>query len=252
MTARLAGRRILSCRPLDRAGGLHTAIELAGGTIVHLPLIEVVEPVDGGAALRAELEELDRYDWIACTSAAGVAALGDVERPQHLCVAAVGAATAEAFESRGWTADLVATDSTARGLARSFPEGPGRVLAPLGELAGDDLRRGLEERGFQVHVVTAYRTVEPELSADRVRRAAVCDAVVLSSPSVVHRLVALLGGEAPRRGVAYGPRSEATARAAGFEVRRAATPAPHDVVAALGDLFGEDVRPIRRSPESTD
>lgn len=230
----LAGRRILSCRPGDRAAELHAAIEEAGGTVVHLPLIEVVPPADGGAALQRALSALGRYDWIACTSVAGVQALANAVRPHRLRVAAVGEATARAFGDIGWSVDLVADQSTARGLSRSFPDGPGRVLAPLGELAGDDLRRGLTARGYQVDTVVAYRTVEPVHESDRLTAAARCDTVVLSAPSVVERLVALLGGHVPRRAIAYGPRTAVAARSAGLDVVVATSPRPADIVAALG------------------
>lgn len=237
MTAPLAGRRILSCRPRDRASELHRALDRAGGTPVHLALIEIVPPADSGRELRNALAEIGRYDWIACTSTAGVAALAGVDRPPRLQVAAVGPATADAFAQLGWTVDLVATEPTAAGLAASFPPGPGRVLAPLAELAGDDLRDGLARRGFDVRVVTAYRSIEPEHTPEQLDQAAACDAVVLSSPSIVHRLTRLLGDQAPRRAVAYGPRSAAAARSAGFEVRQAATPTPDDIVATLAEWF---------------
>lgn len=238
MTLSLAGRRILSCRPEDRAAALHAAIEDAGGTVVQLPLIVVVPPADGGEALRAALARLDRYDWVACTSAAGAAALSGARQPRRVRAAAVGDSTAKAFVDAGWTVDLVAVEETAAGLSRSFPAGGGRVLAILGELAGDDLHRGLEARGYEVETVVAYRTTQPDHTTEQLAAARSCDSVVVSAPSIVERLVALLGAEVPRRAVAYGPRSGEAARAAGLEVVVAASPRPGDVVAALAGAPG--------------
>lgn len=251
MSRSLDGRRILSCRPETRAAALHAAIQDAGGTVVHLPLIAVVPPADGGEALRAALSRLDRYDWVACTSPAGAAALAGTEQPRRIRAAGVGDSTAKAFADIDWTVDLVAGEETAAGLSRSFPVGSGRVLAVLGELAGDDLRRGLETRGYEVETVVAYRTVQPDHTTEQLAAAGCCDSVVVSAPSVVERLVALLGAGVPRRAVAYGPRSGAAARAAGLEVIVATSPRPVDVVAALAG--GPDpAPPIRRSPESTE
>ena len=77
----LTGRRILVVRPaaqgLDSAGVLRAA----GADPVLVPLIELLPPPGGGAALAEAVRRLAGYDWLVVTSANGAkrftAALGD-------------------------------------------------------------------------------------------------------------------------------------------------------------------------------
>ena len=208
----LGGLRILSCRQVGRGGELDAQIETAGGVIVRLPLIEVRPPPDSGAALRDALERLDTFDWVACTSVNGVEALAGVELPAGLRLAAVGPATAEAFTIVvGRSALVVPAVHTAQGLVAGFPPRPGRVLAPLAELASDDLAVGLTARGFEVEVVTAYSTAAPDLTEAERSAAAGADVVVVSSPSIATRLVDVLGDRRPTVAITTGPKSAAAA-----------------------------------------
>ncbi|MBT8239809.1 MAG: uroporphyrinogen-III synthase [Acidimicrobiia bacterium] len=235
MTARsLEGLRILSCRQVDRGAELDAEIEKWGGTVIRLPLIEVVPPPDGGAALTDALGRLEEYNWVACTSVNGVIALRGVELPSGLRLAAVGSATADAFERiLGRNALVVPEVPTAAGLAAAFPSRPGRVLAPLAELAGPDLAAGLARRGYEVDVVIAYATAIPEHSAKELDRAATADVVLVSSPSVARRVTELLGDRRPSMAVAIGPKSAAQANDLGFTVIETT---PDHVVSALASL----------------
>ena len=61
-----------------------------------------------------------------------------------------------------------AGQQSAAGLVAEFPHGAGRVLAPLGNLAGDVLDAGLTRKGWTVDAVEAYRTVDgPGCWSDR-------------------------------------------------------------------------------------
>ena len=75
----------------------------------------------------------------------------------------------------------------ARGIVADFPEGSGRVLAPLGNLASPVLARGLGRKGWQVDVVEAYRTVDgpgPDDATVAEVAAGAFDAVLLTAGSV--------------------------------------------------------------------
>jgi uroporphyrinogen-III synthase len=230
----LEGLTVLSCRQVDRGTELDAEIEKRGGIIMRLPLIEIVPPPDDGAALTDALGRLEDYDWVACTSVNGVIALRGVQLPPGLRLAAVGAATADAFERiLGRNALVVADVPTALGLAAAFPPRPGRVLAPLAELAGPDLATGLAQRGYEVDVVTAYATSTPEHSVTDLDRAATADVVLVSSASVAQRLTELLGDRRPKMAVAIGPRSAATALDLGFTVIETT---PDKVISALASL----------------
>ncbi len=216
---RLGGLTVLTCRQHGRGGDLHSLIREAGGIVVHLPLIEVVAPTDGGAALHAALVRLDDFDWMVCTSANGVEAVDrglrtvGRELPSDLRLAAVGPATAATFTrllSR--EPDLVPERATAAHLGAAFPRGTQRVLAALAAAAGDDVKQILRGKGYSVEVVTAYDTQMPSHAPELVRLAGRADVAVVSSPSAVRRLISVLETRTPARIVAIGPRTAAVAR----------------------------------------
>ncbi|MBT8217794.1 MAG: uroporphyrinogen-III synthase [Acidimicrobiales bacterium] len=216
---RLGGVTVLTCRQKGRGGDLHSFIREAGGIVVHLPLIEVVAPADGGAALRSALVRLDDFDWMVCTSANGVEAVArglltvGRELPSDLRLAAVGPATAATFSRLlDREPDLVPERATAADLGQAFPLSTQRVLAALAAAAGDDVKQVLRARGYSVEVVTAYDTQMPVHSPDLVRQAGTADVAVVSSPSAVRRLIDVLEDRTPGRIVAIGPKTAAAAR----------------------------------------
>ncbi|MGF1599824.1 MAG: uroporphyrinogen-III synthase [Acidimicrobiales bacterium] len=250
----LVGLRVVVCRPASDAGGLVRRLRLAGATPLTVPLTAPAPPDDGGAALRAALADPGRYRWLALTSANGVravaAALAGRPLPE-LRVAAVGAATAREAEAVGLTVDLVPPTATAAALAVAFPapdpvagdatdpvaatdphpgagtgtvtgaddadRRPPRVLAPLAQLASDDLVDGLEARGWIVDRVTAYRIDDVEPDADVVAAVAAADAVILTAPSIVDRFLDRYGLPGPSVAtVCIGPRTAARATQRGL------------------------------------
>jgi uroporphyrinogen III methyltransferase/synthase len=222
---------VLSCRQENRGRKLEAEIEALGAVVVRLPLIEVVPPPDGGEALKNVVGRLDQFDWLACTSVNGVAALAGVELPAGLRLAAVGPTTAAAFEEvLDRSALVVPQIPTAAGLAAAFPPRPGRVLGVLAELAGPDLAHGLQKRGYEVEVVTAYATAMPQHSPAALEQAATADVVLVTSPSVAHRLVEVLGDRFPSTAIAIGPKSAEAASDLGFTVIQTT---PDGVIAAL-------------------
>ncbi|MFQ5557399.1 MAG: uroporphyrinogen-III synthase, partial [Acidimicrobiales bacterium] len=74
MTARpLSGLGVLVCRPRHDAAALATALRGAGATPICVPVIEVVDPDDGGVALRSTLSTLSADEWLVVTSPNGAA-----------------------------------------------------------------------------------------------------------------------------------------------------------------------------------
>lgn len=236
----LRGRSILVCRPAGRADSLISALVDLGALVVHLPLIEVVPPVDGDA-LSAAIGRLARYDWVAFTSAHSVETIGRAlidhdpafAWPAGTSIAVVGAATGQAVGAEGWQVDFMAAEFTGRELGRSLPfveSGPERprILLPLAELAGPDLRDELVGRGANVDVVTAYRTITPDVGPTEIEDAVAAEAVLFTSGSTVDRLVGLLGRErVPPVIIAIGPSTAAAAERLGLAVADIAD--PHDL-----------------------
>ena len=64
MTGPLAGRRVATTR--DRPGRLDEILARLGATVVHVPLIEVVDAP--GDDLAEALDRLAEFDWVIVTS----------------------------------------------------------------------------------------------------------------------------------------------------------------------------------------
>ncbi|MEV0949983.1 uroporphyrinogen-III synthase [Promicromonospora sp. NPDC050249] len=163
--------------------------------------------------------------------------------------AAVGPATRQALIAHGLVVDLVPEVATGAGLADAFPVAAvadattagnaaragghvPRVLLPLGNLASDTMRAGLEAKGWTVDVVTVYRTVTRELPPE-LRRP--YDVVVVASGSAARQVAAQLG---PQRVVAIGEPSARAAGAVGHTVlATAAEPTDEALAVAVAEAL---------------
>jgi uroporphyrinogen III methyltransferase/synthase len=234
----LFGRRIIVTRAREQASGLVERLHELGAATVELPVIEIGEPADGGAALREAARQVGDYDWVAFTSAnavvrffAALAEVGSDTRALGGCrVAAIGPGTADALAAAGLRADLVPERFVAESLLDAFPAGPGRVLLPRAAVARDALPAGLAERGWSVDVVEAYRTVVGRPAPEALAGAATAHAVTFTSSSTVTNYLAVAADlPVPPVVACIGPITAATARAAGLTV---------DVVAAEHTIEG--------------
>jgi uroporphyrinogen-III synthase len=182
---------------LTRAGGrneeLAERLRALGHEVLCEPLIEI-EP------LGDEPIELDGYDWLIVTSAAGAKEVRRRARGQAVRRAAIGRATAEALGG----ADLIPRVSTQEGLLAELPRPAGRVL-----FAGAESARRLLVEELGADFLPLYRTRElrPQLPQ--------AELVVLASPSAA-RAFAGAGGSAPA--VSIGPETTAAADAAGIRI----------------------------------
>ena len=161
--------------------------------------------------LDAELARIRSFDWIVFASRHAVAAVTErvALRPPGLKVAAVGSATAQVLNQRGWTVDLLPDDANAAGLVAAFEarltearltearltearpteawpteawptearltEARGvtarapRVLFPASSRALPTIAAGLSQLGAEVVQVEAYRTEPASLDAEECR-----------------------------------------------------------------------------------
>ena len=244
----LFGKRIIVTRAREQASGLVERLHELGAATVELPVIEIGDPADGGAALRAAAGRVGDYDWVAFTSANAVsrffAALGEAGADTRALggrrVAAIGPGTAEALAAAGVRADLVPERFVAESLLEAFPDGPGRVLLPRAAVARDALPAGLTERGWTVDVVEAYRTAVAQQAPESLASAATAHAITFTSSSTVTNYLAVAGDlPVPAVVACIGPITAATARAAGLTVDVVA--AEHTIqglVRALIETFG--------------
>jgi uroporphyrinogen III methyltransferase/synthase len=251
----LFGRRVVVTRTRQQASQLAAALREAGAEPVEVPVIEVAEPADGGAALAGAVEELGAYDWIVVTSPNGaqrllgaVAAAGrDARAFGSARVAAIGPGTAAVLAGGGIRADVVPPKYVAEALLEAIPwpaEAGGRVLLARAEVARDVLPDGLRERGWQVDVVDAYRTVPAAVTDEQRAAVATADVVTFTSSSTAQHFVAAFGADAvPPMVACIGPVTAATARELGLHVDvEAEVHSVAGLVAALVRQATEDAR----------
>lgn len=225
----LVGRTVAITRP--DAGRLGRVLAARGATVVHVPLIAIAEPEDR-CPLDAAIKRSSGYDWIVVTSANGARAVGPSMADAPGRVAAVGLATAVAFESAaGRAVDLVPADPSAVGLVAEFPAGSGRVLVAQADRAASTVADGLAAKGWAVDVVVAYRTLEAALAHEQRRVLAEADVIVLASASAAESLHHQLGPGPLGRLVAIGPSTAAAVRRIGLPPAAVASGPDADSVA---------------------
>lgn len=217
--------RVVVTRARAQAASLVEELEGAGAEAVVVPVIEIVDPPDGGALLRAGLERLGPGDWLVITSPNGasrVEAALDGGLAEGVCVAAIGPGTRRRAEALGLPVDLVPDDSVAEGLLGALPpptaEGATMLLARA-ETARSVLPEGLEARGWTVHDVAAYRTVAVPVDAADATSCRHADVVAFTSASTVRHLVSAVGADnLPPVVACIGPATAAQAAELGLSV----------------------------------
>ena len=230
----LLGKHILVTRARAQASALTEKLTALGAACVETPVIRIVPPADGYAALDAAIGELHTYHWLIFTSVNGVEhffarlhhAGRDTRALGYAKVAAIGSATAKALHSYGIDADLVPEEFRAEAVVEALkPILPprARILLPRAQEARDVLPESLREHGATVDVTPAYETVS-ELSggeelAERLRNGEI-DFVTFTSSSTVKNLVHQLGNITPLQQVkiaCIGPVTAETARSFALE-----------------------------------
>ena len=246
----LFGRRVVVTRARTQASELARRLSDLGARVLEVPTIRIDPPADGGAGLDRAAAGLraGAYRWIVFTSVNAVEALmsrvPDARRLGGVSLAAVGPATAAALERYRLVADLVPQRQEAAGLLEVFPAphssdpfglapAERRVLFPRAAEGREVLVEGLAEKGWQVDLVEAYRTVPAppdERLRDKLRGA---DAICFSASSTVTGFLGAYGASAvPPVVVCIGPVTSATARDAGLEVAGVADSASVDGLVA--------------------
>jgi len=255
-TKPLFGWNILVPRTKDQAGSMTERLASYGATSDVVPTISV-EPPRTPQQMERAIKGLvtGRYEWIGFTSVNAVRAVRekfeefglDARAFAGLRIAAVGGVTAEALREWGLEPDLVPSgEQSARGLLEEWPpfdevlDPINRVFLPRADIATETLVAGLQEMGWEVDDVTAYRTVRAAPPAASIREAIKTgkfDAVVFTSSSTVRNLVGIAGKPHPATVVAcIGP---ATAKIAEEHGLRVDVLAPEASAASLVDALAE-------------
>ncbi|HYN31149.1 MAG TPA: uroporphyrinogen-III synthase [Ilumatobacteraceae bacterium] len=243
MTGPLAGWRVLVTR--ERPGDLADLLEARGATVVHVPLIQVLEPADDGVALGRELERLAEFDWLVVTSPAGAERVADAAADASLVrLAVVGTSTARVLaDAAGRAVEVVPAVQRSQTLLDELcavAEPGQRFLVAQGDRADDTLVAGLRRAGYRVTSVVAYRTVLCVPDRSVIDGA---DAVLFASGSAATAWFDALGAVVPPIVVSIGPTTTAVAHRLGLKVTATAT--DHSLgglVAELVGILAPDVR----------
>ena len=252
----LYGWRVLVPRTRDQAGALSAQLRAHGAIPVEVPTI-AVEPPRTPAPMERAVKGLvtGRYLWVAFTSTNAVKAVRekleefglDARAFAGVKVAAVGEATAAALVEFGIRPDLVPSGAqSSEGLLAEWApydevfDPMDRVLLPRADIATETLLAGLQELGWQVDDVTAYRTVRaapPPAETREALKGGGFDAVLFTSSSTVRNLVGIAGKPHDSTVLAaIGPQTEKTAVELGLRVD---VLAPRADVATLVEALAE-------------
>ncbi len=234
----LYGWRVLVPRTRDQAGALSAVLRSYGAVPVEVPTI-AVEPPRTPAPMERAVKGLHdgKYAWVAFTSVNAVKAVRekleeyglDARALSGVKVAAVGDTTAQALVDFGIRPDLVPSgQQSSEGLLADWApyddvfDPIDRVFLPRADIATDTLLAGLQELGWQVDDVTAYRTVRaapPPAETREALKGGGYDAVLFTSSSTVRNLVGIAGKPHDTTVLAaIGPQTEATAKELGLRV----------------------------------
>ncbi|MFV0308140.1 MAG: uroporphyrinogen-III synthase [Desertimonas sp.] len=246
--------RVALTRP--STAGLGDALIANGAEVVHVPLIAIGPPPDGGAELAGALAQLGRFEWLVVTSPNGVRAVTDHVDLAGVAVrlAAVGPATGRALAiAARRSIDLLPTDPRGEGLVAEFPPGTARVLVAQADRAAPTVVDGLRAAGHEVRAVTAYVTTTRRPTDEELRRLRGVDAVLLASPSAVEGWCRAVEPAVADRVrpliVAIGPTTAAAAATAGIGPDAVAeTPDADGVMAALARAPGTRSDARRATP----
>jgi len=234
----LYGWRVLVPRTRDQAGALSAVLRSYGAVPVEVPTI-AVEPPRTPAPMERAVKGLyeGKYAWVAFTSVNAVKAVRekleeyglDARALSGVKVAAVGDTTAQALVDFGIRPDLLPSgQQSSEGLLADWApyddvfDPIDRVFLPRADIATDTLLAGLQELGWQVDDVTAYRTVRaapPPAETREALKGGGYDAVLFTSSSTVRNLVGIAGKPHDTTVLAaIGPQTEATAKELGLRV----------------------------------
>lgn len=170
----LSGKRIVVTRSSDDFDNMAQLIRQADAIPIPFPTIKIIFP-EPNEAIRKNLNNLEKFDWLVLTSAKGVTGLAKnldgQTLPQSLKVAAVGPKTAEAIRAQGWRIDFVPERYVSTAILPGLGKLNGkRVLLTQGQLAENDLADAIRASGAEVSNLIVYLTLANSPDAEELAR----------------------------------------------------------------------------------
>jgi uroporphyrinogen III methyltransferase/synthase len=247
----LAGKRIVVTRAREQASEFAEELRARGAEPIEFPLIRLMPPPDGYAALDVAITRLGTYDWICFASAPAVRAFferlhfsgADARALAGAQIGVVGPATAEALSEFGLRADFQPHTQTGVALAEELPgeRETQNILIPRA-LEGDErMVEKLTAQGAVVEAVPAYQNVMDGAATDEIHTRLTqrtIDIVTFTSSSTVKNFVAALeigSSGSPRIGGGGGLLSDVIVACIGPSTAQTATELlgrPPDIVAS--------------------
>lgn len=248
-TTLLSGKNILITRPLGRETHLCNLIELAGGSIIHYPVLKIQAPSDLKIkqliTLRGQLHKFSIAIFVSPTAVEECKTYFPA-LPEHLQIASIGSKTTQALALQNIQADIEAPQHNTESLLLSpdlqTPALKGkRVLIFRGyggrALLGDTLAR----RGAQVRYVEIYHREISPLPPLSEEQTSALDAVTTSSSEGLNNLITLMDDPSLLIGIPLivpSERAATLARQHGFKTIIAAENATDEAtLASLMKLF---------------
>ena len=191
----LSVKLVVVTRAAHQAATLKQLLTEQAAIPVDYPCLAIAV-LEDTSALDEQLRNLYQIDTLILTSSNTIVSLDERLRAleievdwTRLRIAAIGPSTAAALLQRmGRRADFVPEAPSTRVLARTLPVAPGeRIYLPQSGLAGAKTAEILRERGADVVLQVAYRTVNGSGGDDvpaMIERDAI-DALTFASPSAV-------------------------------------------------------------------
>jgi uroporphyrinogen-III synthase len=198
--------RILVTRPAGQAQHLCDLIEAAGHECIHLPAIEILEPVDS-YRLEAATDTLEDYDLAVFVSVNAVRMgveyiLDRRDWPEETLIATVGASSAAALLPYGLSVDLLPEhqyNSEALLALDELQDMSGQcVVIFRGNGGRDVLRDTLLARGADVDYVEVYQRICPTVDVQRMQallQPGHLDCITITSNEALQNLFTMAGAE---------------------------------------------------------
>jgi uroporphyrinogen-III synthase len=183
---------IVVTRPTAQAARLIKALEDAGATVIHFPVIEITAPPDQDK-LREQAKQLNTYDMAIFISRNAViygsALIRQTAWPASIQIAAIGEGTAQQLHEQGMTVDIVANgiaNSESLLNTESMENVAGkRILIFRGNGGKEKLADNLLKRGATVDYLECYERNRPnnntEILSELWRRKAMNGIILTSS-----------------------------------------------------------------------
>lgn len=228
-TSDIAGRRILVTRAAEDAERWADRLRRLGAFPILLPCLDIITIANAEIerGLRAALAEASWLVLSARRAVEAVARLAGPVLPPAVRVAVVGPSTARAAAEWLGRVDLVATESSARGLARALlarldgnDHAAAHVVVAGAANGRTDVEVALAAAGIRVVRVDLYATVAAAPAPRKLDLAAEgIDAVLLASPTAAEGLVNRALVPPHVHVITIGPTTSAAAAAVGLTVR---------------------------------